>query len=206
MAKAATAPLPPVTGEATAGAPAALKKERKLYVIDNTCGPEHDGSTPKNWRTHVVLVEGRERPIKFKYGEATEVDFAVGMKFLKHEAFEVRDPNSGAKLEAIPDILKRSIGQGEELAADQIIARLDELTLPALLMRSAGLDGGEKYGTNSARDEIIAFLLDKTRERAKQIATARPARAAVMDESSAPDKADTVTGDEFDRMFGGGDE
>lgn len=207
MAKAATAPLPPVTGDATgraSAAPTATKKpERKLAVIDNTCEPGHDGSTPKAFRIHTVLVNGRETPVKFKYGEATVLDFPIGMKFLKLPEFDVRDPQSGTKLEPIADPLKRVIGHGEELAADQIIARLDELTLPALLMRSASLDGGERFGTNSAPGEVIAFLLDQTRARAKAAAAAKKPAVAVMDEASAPDKADTLGGDDFDRMFPG---
>ena len=89
MAKANTLEKPAEAAEAAPGAakaPAkAPAKVRQLAVIDTTCTTEHDGSgaTLKTWRVHTVLVDGREVAVKFKYGAATLVLFAVGMKFLK---------------------------------------------------------------------------------------------------------------------------
>ncbi len=186
----------PNSAPATAPAP-----DTDLYVIDTSTSGHHDGATDARKRRHEVLVGGAAHVWAFVHGHPTKMPRADGLKFLRAKGFIVKD-QSGRTLGAVTDPLSLEQGAGVALAPDQVVANLRELTMPALLARANVLDGGEKFGGNSARDEIVAFLVE-ARRKALPPAPGRAAAAArVMDESTAPESGDHLPPEDFERLFG----
>ncbi|WP_341893743.1 hypothetical protein [Ferrovibrio terrae] len=147
----------PVTGLRGVNAQAAQPVEAStdLDVLDTTATISH----PK--REHTILVNGDEITHLFEHGKAKRMPASHAMKFVKHKAFIVTDPNTGKRYEPIADPSQRQVNI-HALSPSQVIASLDELTNKALLNRCHTLNGGERYGGNSERNEMIAFIVAAT--------------------------------------------
>jgi hypothetical protein len=143
-------------GAGLANAPAvAPAPPTDLMVTDTTATPNY----PK--RIHTIVVAGTEISYTFEAGKPTQMPLAHAMKFVKNEAFIVVDPATGRRYEPFADPSQRQV-QIASLAPGQVIASLDELTSKALLFRCQSLNGGERYGANSDRREMIAFIVAAT--------------------------------------------
>lgn len=90
--------------------------------------------------------------------EPTYMPKADALVFLRDAAFEVYDEN-----DALQAPLPASEAAGErkitELAAEECVARYDELTTAALLARVAARPGGASIDTMASREQLIGFLM-----------------------------------------------
>ena len=84
----------------------------------------------------------------------------------------------------------------DKLAKDEVIAKLDELSLEALIVRSIMLPGGEKFSKSTSRQDLIQFLMGK--KGAKRVAS-RPAEEEPEDELI--DETDGFTDEELKSMI-----
>lgn len=167
------APRPPAGGlRAVSAAPKA--EPDTLFVTDTTCTPEY----PK--RTHVIMVNGMRETKTFEYGKTLEMPAAHAMKFLPTREFIVTD-HTGKRYEPVANPVDRHVNI-TALSPGQVVASLDELTTKALLVRARTLNGGEKFGANSNRDEMAAFIIAATRG------------------GAAPEAAEEMDGDKLGRM------
>lgn len=123
-----------------------------LRVTDSSCTAE----TPV--REHDVFVRGVLTRTVFKFGEETLLAFEHGIKFMI-DGFKVEE--SDGRTLNLPAVTKESIRA--ELAADQVIANLSELTLASLKLRAGQKPGGEVYldAGDDARADLIAFIMGK---------------------------------------------
>ena len=120
-------------------------------------------------RTHEVSVDGRLIPYSFAFGIPTEMAESHARKLVPIiEGFDVRNEQDIRVLPTIP-VTKGYGGKDQLLADDECVARLSELTMPALLERAWVLPGGEKITKNVGKDDIVNFIRDsrKSVERAK---------------------------------------
>lgn len=134
--------------------------EDDIFVLDTTAQPGVD-------RTHEMLIEGRLVPFTFKYATPLKLPFAIAMKFVNIAEFVSTDENG------VPTPFKRTPVQPEQLQAgqrfrladDETVARYDELTIEALLIRAAIMPGGEAIKRNSGKQAIIDFLQETAKAR-----------------------------------------
>ena len=126
--------------------------EKFLKVTDSSCTPE----CPV--REHAVEVRGVLTNTLFKYGVDTILAFEHGIKFML-DGFKVEEMD-GRTLN-LPAITKESVRH--ELAADQVIANLSELTLASLKLRAGQKPGGEVFldADDAARGDLIDFIIGK---------------------------------------------
>lgn len=150
-----------------------------LEVTDTTCTPQFPS------RTHHITYQGRPAQVTFEYGKALRLPFDAALKFLKEPAFIVIDPNTGEKFDPTPKAPEGVSSAALELAADEVIAKLDELTQEALFLRAKQLDGSDHLKKGTPKTELIAFLAakrineDKAAKRSKDDIDAIPAGASV---------------------------
>lgn len=138
-------------------------EEDTLFVLDTTATQE-SGS-----RTHDMLVDGRAVPVKFDYGVPKELPFGVAMRFLKTPEFQLTDKDGKPRdFQRVP-IQPDELGAGERfrLAEDETVAKYNELTVDALVMRAVLLPGGEKMSKRFGKDAIVEFIQTATAERRK---------------------------------------
>lgn len=123
-----------------------------LRVTDSSCTSE----TPN--RTHDVFVRGTLISTVFEFGKEVILPFEHGIKFMI-DGFKVEEAD-GSTLN-LPAVTKESVRA--ELAADQVIANLSELTLASLKLRAGQKPGGEIYldSGDDARADLISFIMGK---------------------------------------------
>jgi hypothetical protein len=124
--------------------------EKLLKVTDSSC----THTDPE--RVHDVFVRGVLTRTVFKYGQDTILAFEHGIKFML-DGFKVEEAD-GLTLN-LPAVTKESVKS--QLAQDQVIANLSELTLASLKLRAGQKAGGEVFmdADDVDRSDIIAFLL-----------------------------------------------
>lgn len=154
----------PKTNTATEKQPP--KKAEPWFVLDTTAQPDQyvNNIVVPGARVHDQMVDGRRRSFKFEQGKPVEMPAAIAMKFLRDPAF-IRTDAKGVEVDYLrtpkqPD----ELGAGERMVLkdNETIARIDELSGPALLQRAVALPGGEKFGlseTKPDRAEMIAFIV-----------------------------------------------
>lgn len=105
-------------------------------------------------REHEIIFNGEIETIHFEYNKPTLMPFEKAIKF-RQEGFIVKDPNGfqvvgpNKQVDTITD----------KLAPDEVIARLDELTIESLIVRAVMRPGGEHYSKSSSKTDLIKFLL-----------------------------------------------
>ena len=187
--------------KAQAGAP------EKIYVLDTTCTPEritNDGSRHyAGKRKHELVIKGKIHEFVFEYGVPLALPFETAAKFLRHEGF-IRTDEDGTPLRwRNPPMQLEDMGpgQGRQWERDEVIARLDELTLEALRLRCAHLPGGEEVCAHHERDKMIQFIL-ATKEKARERNSVRESDVELVDlDEGAADFIDDETTNGFDPAF-----
>lgn len=106
-------------------------------------------------RTHDLLYNGVVESVHFAYGQPTVLPFEKALKFQK-EGFIVQDPD-GRVLSVATTAEGALAGQ---LQPNETIARLDELTRPALLLRAMSKPGGEMFTRETHRETLVMFLMN----------------------------------------------
>jgi len=120
------------------------------FVLDTTATPE------VSKRTHQQLIDGKLESFTFTHNVALELPYAIAMKFSNHESFIVtKESPDGARVMPAPAV---DANDRLKLAADEVVANLDELKVESLYQRAASQPGGEKFKTNTKRDVLISFL------------------------------------------------
>lgn len=151
-----------------------------LHVVDTTARPDFQREgvngaimTVSGARRHEQLVDGAVKVFSFEHAVPTKLPFAIAMKFLKTEGFVLTDENGKPiEFERVPDQPNAANSAQFKLAGNQVVARYDELSQEALLIRAAQLPGGEVFKKNAKRAEIIDFLI-KTRAELEKINSQR---------------------------------
>jgi len=144
----APAQQPPARPKAVA--PEAAQDPDIYNVTDTTAVP---GGPP---RVHTQIIDGIETNFTFKHGEALAMPRAHAMKFARHREFIVRDAAS-KRVQPVHDVMKREVDV-KLLQPGQVIAEVRELTMDALLNRAQTLPGGERFGRNSQREDVMLFI------------------------------------------------
>lgn len=122
-----------------------LSDEVKFKVRDTTA------TSP---RTHVML-DDKGNKVSFTFPndhESIDVPYQYALKFARIPEFHVTDPN-GRLIRAVPQ--RRGSG-GIQLNGDECIAKLEELTNAALLVRCQNAGGSQNK--NTPKPQLIAFL------------------------------------------------
>lgn len=121
-----------------------------LKVTDTSCTAE----CPQ--RIHDVMVRGVLTRTVFEYGKDLILPFEHGIKFML-DGFKVEE-SDGTTLN-LPAVTKETVKS--ELAKDEVIANLSELTMASLKLRAGQKKGGEIYldADEEARADIIAFIV-----------------------------------------------
>lgn len=110
-------------------------------------------------RTHELPGEdGRLVSYTFKPREHLPMPMAQAMMLVANDGFEVLDP-AGKRLQVRTPGGQGGASKGIVLRPDEVVARLDELTLDALLQRATRLPGGDELKKNDGKDKVIAFML-----------------------------------------------
>ena len=168
----------------------------KLKVTDTTAQPDQPA------RIHEVVVGERIFSYPFKYHEPIEMPFAHAMKFVPIPSFIVED-EKGERVIAAPKTPDRHSTERLVLQADEVVAKVEELTIDALLKRVLPLRGGEKFKKQDGKAAIAAFLVahrrggeEKKASAAKVGDDAQPATVEVSD----------MTARDVDKILGFGDE
>lgn len=169
-----------------------------LFVLDTTAKP------PCPTRTHEFLqADGTLKAYTFKQGESLELPAAEAAKFLKHPHFIVTDAD-GKVIKPLP----KEAGQGvaaPALGEDEVIARYDELTADALVLRVNALPGGGSAKPAWKKDKLIATLKE-ARAQAANAEKPRTAKDAGADGAPIDGEEDLTGGemgdDELDALFG----
>ena len=142
-------------------------------------------------RQHDQVINGVIKHFDFYYDKQTFLPREIALKFLK-EGFIVKSPE-GSEV-TMPGKDKEL--STDKLAKDEVIAKLDELSLEALIVRSIMLPGGEKFSKSTSRQDLIQFLMGK--KGAKRVAS-RPAEEEPEDELI--DETDGFTDEELKSMI-----
>ncbi len=123
-----------------------------LRVTDSSCTSEY----PE--RHHSINVGGQNIPVVFKYGEEKVLPYEQALKF-NIDGFTLEDTDG--KPLVMPAVTKENIR--DALAADEVVAKISELTLSSLKIRAGQKTGGEIYldADDDARDDLIDFLSGK---------------------------------------------
>jgi hypothetical protein len=160
-----------------------------LYVMDTTATPAYPT------RTHEHLIDGVPTQFTFAVGQKLPLSIDKALKFLKDPAFIVTDAD-GKRYDPTP---KEPTGAAAvELAPNELIARIDELSTDALVIRAKQINGGEGFKKQDGREKIIAFLIEKTAAtRANEAARAVPTQAPGSGNIETEDMGE----DEVGKMF-----
>jgi len=124
-----------------------------LFVLDTNARP------PCPVRVHEIPLEnGGVKPYTFRQFKWVEMPHAHAVKFLRDEAFVVADKpdNEGTRLKPIVD--RPSDEPSPSLAPNEVIARYDELTVGALLIRAQMKPGGEGFTRITKKKDLEKFL------------------------------------------------
>jgi len=124
--------------------------EKTMRIVDSSCTPEYTE------RHHAVVIDGKQIPLIFKFGEDMILPYETGAKLMGLEGFRAFDPDTGSEI-MVPPKTDETIRI--KIAADEIVAKYDELTLGALKVRAASRPGGEVFLTGEVEAKhIISFL------------------------------------------------
>lgn len=105
-------------------------------------------------RTHVILIDGTFKEIKFKFGEDTVLPEREAMKFLL-DGFTV----IGTDNVPFTNPENPPIGSPIVLKSDEVVAKYSELMTESLVIRAAVKPNGEQFlGDDVSREALIAFL------------------------------------------------
>lgn len=105
-------------------------------------------------RTHVILIDGTFKEIKFKFGEDTVLPEREAMKFLL-DGFTV----IGTDNVPFTNPENPPIGSPIILKSDEVVAKYSELMTESLVIRAAVKPNGEQFlGDDVSREALIAFL------------------------------------------------
>jgi hypothetical protein len=158
------------------------EKPATMFVMDTTAAPDSydgNGKLVPGFRVHDIILDGAKRSFKFEAGKPTELPAVVAMKFLKHDALKATDKDGELIKFERPPRQPDELGAGErlELKVNETVARLDELSIPALMQRVLPIPGGEKFGAmpdkptkavlEEFRAEMVRFLVDHKAATAK---------------------------------------
>lgn len=104
-------------------------------------------------RQHQIMFNGEVMNVDFEQGKPTILAREIGLKFMM-PGFIVRDLDDN-------ELIIPSTNTGE-LAEDEVVAKLAELTDDALLIRSISKIGGEQFAVGEvSRAALISFLTSK---------------------------------------------
>lgn len=155
----AAAPIAPQAAAAPAPKPAVPAGPPKMLVLDTTA------TVASGKRVHEQIINGARQSFTFEPNVALELDAAVALKFLRHDAFKLvqngqivdkqRRPKQPDELEA---------GEKVVLQEHETIARLDELSTKALFTRAVEMPGGEVFAqspTPPDRNALITFIMKR---------------------------------------------
>lgn len=158
-----------------------MSKADTLFVQDTTCTPR------ELERTHSILLgDGREQPYTFKFQEELEMPREHALKFLidgawivtDHDGNRITAPKKSDETKSLPVV-----------GLDECVAKHEELTQNALLLRAAPIPGAEDFHKSTKKEIIIAFLVAYNKRQAGI--------------SETPEDADTedMSQAELDEMF-----
>lgn len=127
-----------------------MSKEPAMFQVTDSSATMHYPT-----RVHEIILNGKVERITFNHGEPTLLPFEKAAKFqregftmLSEDGTELKRPSD------TPPVVQLSIKSSE------VVARLEELTQEALFLRASILIGGEKFGKNSNKKDMIAFLIE----------------------------------------------
>jgi hypothetical protein len=110
-------------------------------------------------RNHDIRIGDEIQTITFQQGAPTRLPFEIGMKFMK-DGFIVLD-DDGEGVVPAPATTDETIRL--RIGADEVVAKYEELTVSALMIRAAALPGGEKLTVGAVdRVALIDFLKGTT--------------------------------------------
>lgn len=118
-----------------------------FQVVDLTAtqGPRRH-EIVQDGRSHVYVFESADQPVAMPRAHA--------LTLVGNAGFAVHEP-SGQRLHTRPAAAGPLV-----LRPDEVVARLEELTVDALLARAQALAGGGRFKRAGARrDDLIAFLI-----------------------------------------------
>ena len=98
---------------------------------------------------------GKIERFKFAEGEATRCPRWAALALAALPGFEVADPR-GKRLRIAA---ARRAAPARDLAPDEVVARLEELTQDALLARCQARDSGCGFGKSTRKTELVDWLL-----------------------------------------------
>lgn len=164
--------------------------ESALFVEDPTA---LNGYPP---RTHELLIDGRVKSYVFAPGQKLSMPYSHAVKFLA-AGFIVTDAEDRIMVSA-PRGPDPHATERFQFGPEEIVARYDELTRPALLLRVNQTTGGEAYTSDHAREDLIAFLKVDRDKREAVLKTRRRNDGTASDGDSVGDMSPA----ELDKMFG----
>lgn len=124
---------------------------KTLHVEDTTALPDHPD------RVHEMIVDGRRTAFTFKPGEKKPMPIDLALRF-NQSGFIVSDPDTGDVYEPAP--AQPAGAAALVLKANEVVARLDELTAEALLIRAKVMPGGEALNRSSGKERLMAFVAE----------------------------------------------
>lgn len=161
-----------------------MPAEKRMKVFDLTA-TEAGGP-----RTHEIVVDKRRVSYKFSVNAPIEMPESHARKFLPIESFAVCDMDEARIFPTVP--LNKGVVDKIALADNECVARLEELTIDALVARANVLPGGERISKNYGKDEVITFLLAA---RKNVVASMRPPKPTDDDEIIDDEELSTLVGD-----------
>lgn len=181
---------------------AARSPEPALYtVVDtNTTPPQvvyaPDGKAiiQGGYRDHDLMVDGIRRTFRFEHGKQLQLERRIAHKFLL-PGFKVFD-HTGRELANLPEQPSGGVVNLTKLDPNQVVARIDELTVEALYIRAARMPGGDQLREDLGRDALVAWVVDTSAALAKRN-RGRPETLRAVD---AADDTAEMTPAELDRL------
>ena len=108
-------------------------------------------------REHELLAaNGRYELFRFEPRKYLELPMSIAMQLVGNDGFEVLDQD-GQPLTLRPAVTGNK--PGIVLRPDEIVARINELHIDALVERANGKRGGESMSKRDGREKLIAFLM-----------------------------------------------
>lgn len=144
-----------------------------VLVMDLHCQPPTAGADGKpigGVRLHDMIVAGQRRQFRFEFGKGTEMPLAIATRFVKQKGSFTLVDGEGNYIEYAgtpkqPDEVEA--GEKFVLRDDQTVARWSELSIDALRLRVAEMDGGEMV-LNQDPESIRKWIINKRIETRKK--------------------------------------
>lgn len=118
-------------------------------------------------RTHEIVVDGAIKAYKFTYHADVPMPEGHAKKYMHDDAFVVLRPD-GQRVKAAISITRGFDANKLVLAADECVARLEELSMESLLDRAAPMAGGETLSLRSGKKAVIEFLIQARKKKITQ--------------------------------------